>query len=295
MAQKKKLQIVVFLSVLYLIALVCMYAYEYHFKSVWFEEKLQAVEMSKLDKSISFSVDSLSATDDGSMQLSGWAFMNGLSATKQKIVILAQSDDETQYLFTTTTTRKDVTQSFDNKINYDDSGFVTKFKPSKLKDNIYKIGIYLENGDKKAFIDTGSIMYKDDGEVVMEYLSRTTNLSLDLEKRKMKYSIDAVEEKKFGIEMVGWSFAEDINMKDSSIYILLNNDNEQKLIFNTIKMIRDDVKQNYESENLDYSGFVVRIPYDELKDETDYKVSIIIRNNNKDSVIKTDRIIQKMK
>lgn len=292
MFRNKKVKIVILFSFIYFIALVCMYSYEYHFKNIWFENKLETIEMSKLDKGISFSLDNLSVTDDGTMQLTGWAFINEVPAIKQKMVILAQSDDNTQYLFARSIKRKDVTQSFDNKVNYDDSGFSVKFKPSKLKDSIYKVGIYLENGDRTAFIDTGSIMYKNGSKVELEHLSSKLDLTLNLEKRDMKYSIDAVEKKKFGIELVGWSFAENIDMKNSSIFILLDNGKGQKLIFDTIKIIRDDVKQKYEHENLDHTGFVTRIPYNEMNDEDKYKVSIVIRND-KDSVIETDGVIQK--
>ncbi|AZK45976.1 hypothetical protein [Paenibacillus lentus] len=293
MFHKKKVRIAIIVTLLYCFALVGMYSYEYYFKDVWFINKLEALKLNELDNNLTYSLDELSVTDDGFIQLTGWTFINGMSSKDQKVVVKLYTDNETEYLFADSLKREDVTRAYNNEANYDNSGFVVKLKKSQLNNEVYRIGIYLENKGRQVYIDTESIIYREAQQIAIEHLSNEVNLTLDLEQREMKYSIDAVEEKKFGFEMVGWSFAKNIDMRNSSIYILLDNGKDHKLIFDSFKVIREDVKQKFGSDHLDQTGFVVRIPYDLLDDESKYKTSIVIRNNKKDSILITDRVIEK--
>lgn len=220
MFRKKKVRIAIVVALLYCIALVGMYSYEYHFKNAWFIKKLEALNLNKLDNNLTYSLDELSVTEDGYIQLSGWTFINGMSTKDQKVVIKIYTADETEYLFAESLKREDVTKAYDNEANYDNSGFVVKLKNSKLNNEVYRIGIYLENEGRQAYINTESIIYRESQQIAFEHLSNKVDLTLNLEQRDMKYSIDALKEKKFGFEMVGWSFAKNIDMRNSSIYTL---------------------------------------------------------------------------
>lgn len=79
------------------------------------------------------------------VSISGWAAIQNHNTTDNVISIVFLGAKENFSIATEKSLRKDVTDFFNNKYNYDNSGFSAKMKLSDLPKGKYKVGLLIEN------------------------------------------------------------------------------------------------------------------------------------------------------
>ena len=83
-------------------------------------------------------------------QIEGWTFILEEIASNSQISILL-SDEKKVFRFDPfRVNRPDVSQAYDKRFQYDDSGFKAFLSIYKIPNGNYKIGVLVENGDKQA-------------------------------------------------------------------------------------------------------------------------------------------------
>lgn len=105
---------------------------------------------------------------------------------------------------------------------------------------------------------------------------------------KIKSWIEKIDQNENSISIGGWAFLENIPSNRSSIYVVLINDNREK-IYLTSMISRPDITA-IESKGIDYnnSGFEIKILRDEL-DKGKYRIGLYIQNNNINGMIITNK------
>jgi hypothetical protein len=96
------------------------------------------------------------------------------------------------------------------------------------------------------------------------------------------------------VEITGWAFIEGQSAKDGRIYMMLRSD-INTYVFDTIPTFAWGVARqfgNYSSWDLDYSGFVARIPRDQLEGGT-YQLGIYIARGDMEMFRYTDSVLIK--
>ena len=83
-------------------------------------------------------------------QISGWALIPGMDAVNSVISILITDDSKTFKLKTFRTQRPDVSKAHNKVFEYNDSGYEAFIATYRIPHGSYRIGILVENGDKKA-------------------------------------------------------------------------------------------------------------------------------------------------
>jgi len=98
------------------------------------------------DGNIESYIDSSFFTDEGYLEISGWAFVEGLDATNQSVYVRLKYDDGTKMTYDTLSiSRPDVGTAFNNEL-YNNSGFRAKIPADKVQDENVKIEILISNG-----------------------------------------------------------------------------------------------------------------------------------------------------
>jgi uncharacterized protein DUF6311 len=75
--------------------------------------------------------------------LSGWAALNDKDSYSNKVDLVLSGNGKQYVLETDAVNRTDVTDYFQKKFNYDNSGFATKFKRKNLPKGTYRIGVII--------------------------------------------------------------------------------------------------------------------------------------------------------
>jgi hypothetical protein len=109
---------------------------------------------------IQYWIDQLQVTTH-TMEISGWAFIDGYDSLNSTIYVVLKSADRT-YVFTTETMlREGVTQAFKElNLNLDYSGFTALIPAKKIAGGRYTVGIYITKDDVEALQYTGRAIAK---------------------------------------------------------------------------------------------------------------------------------------
>ena len=107
---------------------------------------------------------------------------------------------------------------------------------------------------------------------------------------KIKAWIEKFDIQNDSIKIVGWSFIEKIDSKNSDIYLVFLNDNQNKIVLTTL-INRPDITAT-ENCNIDYnnSGFDLKLLKKELNKGV-YRLGIYIKNDKKEGLLITDKVI----
>ncbi|NMH25797.1 glycosyltransferase family 39 protein [Flavobacterium solisilvae] len=115
----------------------------------------QRIDLTGLDIKTPYSGDSFMSnieifeTVDNKVNVSGWAYFNGVSSenTKISLVLINEKTDikNTKIIPSQSIIRPDVTTYFKCSFNADNSGFKTEYDINLLETGIYKLGVYVEN------------------------------------------------------------------------------------------------------------------------------------------------------
>ena len=107
---------------------------------------------------------------------------------------------------------------------------------------------------------------------------------------KIKAWIEKFDIQNDSIKIVGWSFIEKIDSKNSDIYLVFLNDNQYKIFLTTL-INRPDITAT-ENCGIDYnnSGFDLKLLKKELNKGV-YRLGIYIKNDKKEGLLITDKVI----
>ncbi len=107
---------------------------------------------------------------------------------------------------------------------------------------------------------------------------------------KIKSWIEKLDVVNDSIKIVGWSFLEKIDAKNNNIYLVFLNENQYKIILTT-SVNRPDITAT-ENCGIDYnnSGFDLQLLKSDLNKGI-YKLGIYIKNDKKDGLLITDKVI----
>lgn len=84
------------------------------------------------------------------LKFSGWATIKDEDSRNSKIQLILINGKKYYNFETDTVIRDDVTKSYQNKSNYDNSGFTLKIKKNTLLKGVYKLGILVTNSKSKS-------------------------------------------------------------------------------------------------------------------------------------------------
>lgn len=100
-------------------------------------------------------IDSMSNENIEVLEIKGWGFIEGIDSKNSEIYVVIKSNNNIYVYDTQNIVRKDVTDYFkDMQLNLDNSGFNANILAKGIESGKYQIGIYIENGDKKALVYT---------------------------------------------------------------------------------------------------------------------------------------------
>jgi hypothetical protein len=107
---------------------------------------------------------------------------------------------------------------------------------------------------------------------------------------KIKAWIEKFDIQNDSIKIVGWSFLEKIDSKNSDIYLVFLNDNQNKIVLTTL-INRPDITAT-ENCDIDYnnSGFDLKLLKKELNKGV-YRLGIYIKNEKKEGLLITDKVV----
>ena len=107
---------------------------------------------------------------------------------------------------------------------------------------------------------------------------------------KIKAWIEKFDIQNDSIKIVGWSFLEKIDSKNSDIYLVFLNDNQNKIVLATL-INRPDITAT-ENCDIDYnnSGFDLKLLKKELNKGV-YRLGIYIKNEKKEGLLITDKVV----
>ena len=115
---------------------------------------------------ITYCFDELPTDGRTTVEVSGWAFIDGQDSENSEIYIVLKSADRTYIFGTETWMREGVTQHFKElDLNLDYSGFMALLPARKLADGEYTVGIYIRKGDMEALQYTNKAVTKSKGVV----------------------------------------------------------------------------------------------------------------------------------
>lgn len=85
-------------------------------------------------------------------EIRGWAYIDGQSCDSDRVCIVLESDEQTYVFDTMSELRTDVTSVYGNEgLNLDHSGLICNIPSRAIKNGDYIVGVYVENGDVRAF------------------------------------------------------------------------------------------------------------------------------------------------
>ena len=125
----------------------------------------------------------------------------------------------------------------------------------------------------------------------------TTIAKIDIDKyteaadNEIKYRLENFGYSDMYIKASGWAFIEGSTTEGAIISVVLINENKECFVIPTDTARRDDVSE-YFNEQLPFSGFYANGSLKGLKKGT-YKVGILIKDNNKEGFVITDKFIER--
>jgi hypothetical protein len=126
--------------------------------------KIKTNEFSNLSSELKYRVDSYNETQDilFTVEFTGWAFIPSEQDNNNKeIKLVFVSGDNRYEVDTELQERFDIkTVLQENNISDYKHGFITKFSPLQMKNGIYKLYIFYENGETSVIVDTGKMYLK---------------------------------------------------------------------------------------------------------------------------------------
>ncbi|WP_379147302.1 hypothetical protein [Paenibacillus sp. sgz500992] len=277
-------------KILLLILSLCFFTLVYYeFTHVYGTSNVQNIELPGESNNINSGIDKIDVKKmkfKKLLRIEGWAYINDLQADKQNAYIVLLSKNHRYVFDTEKVERGDLPAALNDQSNkVESSGLRSLINMSELAADTYDIAFYIENGSQKEFSlsVSGLNVIKSNASIELkEKTNNKLNLQLDEVKDKVQANIEEVKVENGIIKIKGWGFLEDVSPELSTIYVVLKEEESNKIIvYDTQTQIRKDVTAYYSKKlDLDKSGFISRINEDDLKNER-YKIGLYIKNGAK--------------
>lgn len=232
----------------------------------------------------------------------GWAFVNGQSANGNHVYLILESENKKYAYNTFTNTRPSVTKVYGvgNNLDLDNSGFYANIPIDAIKDDVYRINLYVKNNNGSYYTLGRDYLTKRNGMIYLGYVSKNNdflqNHILECKANNIQAHLDSVKEKDDDmIEVFGWGYIEGVSADNNKTYVVFMSENKEKIyIFDTMLQTRKDVTEFFKNSglNLDNSGFIANIQKNEIESGK-YQIGIYIENGDKKALVYTDKTYEK--
>ena len=199
------------------------------------------------------------------------------------------------YIFNTfAVPRPDITESYAYlKLNLDYAGYKTVIPLDKIADGIYEVGILIKKDDTEALQYTDMVIMKSKYHAEWPiWRSKLCKISLPEKIQPLWFHIDGIQEvvkdEEEYIEVWGWAFIDRQSPSSGQTYVVLRS-GDVIHVFDTSIKYTPWVTSYFQNLglNLDWAGFIARIPKSEIGDVT-YDVGVYIGKNNTEALQYTD-------
>jgi hypothetical protein len=238
-------------------------------------------------------------TDSQSIDIIGWAFVDGQDCQNRELYVVLKSAQRTYVFDTRVDLRlylRPIAEGLVSNAEY--SGFRTLIPTRKISDGEYIVGFYIKYRGNETLHYTDRVVTKSQDSVTTTLItSKLTEVTLPEESGNIAFNITGVSrpgEEHLFLEISGWAFMEGQSTKDSRTYVVLKSDNST-YEFDTIPTFVWGVARQFGNDSswdLDYSGFIARIPEDQLEDGT-YQLGIYIAQGDIQAFRYTGRVVTK--
>lgn len=114
-------------------------------------KSIQSDEIGTIEPKLKHNLESLNMTNDN-IEARGWAMIEDMESDRSHIYIILNNQQLHYKIKTRKINRPDVTNHFKNGLNYNNSGFASKFGAEELPDGEYNFGIMIYNDSlQKAY------------------------------------------------------------------------------------------------------------------------------------------------
>ena len=248
-------------------------------------------------KDIIFDIDGvvmLEAQWKNLFSVNGYAFFSGINVDQNQVYMVLKSE-EAQYVFNSLKCYRGglKDEAINTGLNLDYAGFHSDISLRRLRSGLYRIGVYLVNGEKKAMAFSKSYVYINNKHEVeyIESLAKEQDELFPSTTEIVKYTFDRIIEYGTLITYQGWAFVEGKDTRKPQIYLVFKL-NEKNKIYNTSIMKRGDVTAHFAelNLNLDDSGFLATISKAEFS-PGDYQIGIYIKGDGYEGFSITDKTL----
>jgi hypothetical protein len=274
------------------------------FEAIGGESKLLEISLPSETNNISLNVERVDVGPN-QVEIEGWAFVqNEPYDDSQVYVVLGGSHT---YVFDAGRIgRLDVIAAFPEHARLFGSadlhfaGFLSLIPMGNVKSGGYRVGIYIGRGGYEYLQYTDLVLAKSRNSVtVTRAISTLQRIALPVESANLRFYVESIRQGVIDsreiVEVVGWAFIEDESAGNSEIYVVLRSGGDV-LVFSTMSQRRPDVTAYFAPSglNLDGSGFIAKIPEDEIGDGA-YELGIYIRKGDLEAVRYTGDLLEKAK
>jgi hypothetical protein len=272
------------------------------------EAQLHRLQLPAETTNMRYEIDNIFTEGHSGVEILGWAYVDGQDSQNRELYVVLKSAQRTYVFDTKVELRPDLLKirevyGEELVLNADYSGFRTFIPTRKISNGEYIVGVYirfyLRNRVIEALYYTDRVVIKSQGSVTPALLtSKLVEVTLPEEPGNMQFYVAGINEQKDEeqefVEIRGWAFIEGHSTKDSKTYVVLKSD-INTYVFDTIPKFAWWVALhfgNYYDWDLDYSGFIARIPGDQLQDGT-YQLGIYIAKGDIEAFCYTDSVVVK--
>lgn len=279
------------------------------------EAQLHRLQLPAETTNMRYQIDDILTDSHTGVEIVGWTFVDGQDCQNRELYIVLKSAQQTYVFDTKVGLRSDllrINKEFGEALiwnldywgfrtlipacineklvsNADYSGFRTLIPAREISNGEYIVGFYtrsyLNNRVIEALYYTDKVVIKSQDSVTWGVCtSKLVEITLPEESGNIQCSLikisDVTYVDQLFEEMSGWAFIPGCSTKDSRTYVVLKSDTNT-YVFDTIPTYVWGLARqlgNY-SWDLDYSGFIARIPKNQLG-ERDYQVGIYIAHGD---------------
>jgi hypothetical protein len=265
------------------------------------EAQLHRLQLPAETTNMRYEIDDIFTDGQSGVEIRGWAFVDGQDSQNRELYVVLKSAHRTYVFDTKVELSPSALQIGGGLIlNADYSGFRTLIPIREISNGEYIVGFYirfyLRNRVIEALYYTDRVVIKSQDSVTPALLtSKLVGLTLPEESGNIQFWVSEQKdgEQEF-VEIRGWAFIQGYSTKDSRTYVILKSD-INTYVFDTIPKYVGGVAYqfgNYYDRDLDYSGFIARIPRDQLEDGT-YQLGIYIAKGDIEAFRYTDSVVIK--
>jgi hypothetical protein len=267
------------------------------------EARLAGITLPSPTNDIKFAIDKteiLKLKWKDALFIQGWVFKENVRNEVRDVYLVLRSGNST-FIFKVEKDdiyRPDVSAAFHLDGGIHHHGFEAYIPLYRLKEEAWQIGFVIEdetgqhytNSNKVLKILNGSVRIRNSGPD-SEPLSNQVSFILKESVKEVSYNIENVSKTGQCLTVQGWGFLKGMNTYLLKSYILLKNI-DNVAVFKADLQIRKDVTSAFSKYNfnLDSSGFLARIPMENLKTGK-YRLGLYIVRGDTAGTVYSDKYI----